>query len=140
MDRAAMAQLLPHGDGMCLLDELRSWDGDRLQCVSRCHRRSDNPLLTRGQLPCVCLVEVCAQAAALHGALSNATAGGAGLAYLGAVKQLELAAQWIDPGEQDLQISVSRVLGSDAGAVYQIAAGTPERGLLRGRIVLVVVA
>lgn len=69
MDRAAIARLIPHGDSMCMLDQLVSWDRDQVSCISRCHRRIDNPLLEGGRLHCACLLEFCAQAAALHGAL-----------------------------------------------------------------------
>lgn len=137
MDRRAIADLIPHGPGMCMLDELVSWDRDSIECASRPYARNDNPLLYKGRLHCACLVEYCAQAAALHGALLQQGAGRASLAYLGAVKNLEMSADTVDAGAQSLAISARCVVNNSGGSIYLIEASTPQQLLLSGRIVLV---
>jgi predicted hotdog family 3-hydroxylacyl-ACP dehydratase len=140
MQRAAIAQAIPHGNGMCMLDELLAWDDEKIQCTSFAHRRPDNPLLEDGRLHCACLVEFCAQAAALHSVLVKRGASVAGLAYLGAVKQLELPRRYVDLGAAALQIEASCIVNNESGAIYQIAAQDQRSLLLRGRIVLVQVS
>ncbi len=137
MDRRAIADLIPHGPGMCMLDELLSWDSDSIECVSRPYQRNDNPLLHSGRLHCACLVEYCAQAAALHGALSQQGEGRASLAYLGAVKNLELCADYVDAATQSLTIAARCVVNNSGGSIYLIEASAPQQLLLNGRIVLV---
>lgn len=137
MDRQAIADLIPHGPGMCMLDELLSWDKDSIKCVSQPYRRSDNPLLYNGRLHCACLVEYCAQAAALHGALLQLDQRRASLAYLGAVKDLDLSADYVDTATQSLAITARCVVNNSGGSIYLIEAGTAQQLLLSGRIVLV---
>lgn len=137
MDRAAIAGSIPHGDGMCMLDELLAWDSDKVHCASRAHRRPDNPLLEGGRLHCACLVEFCAQAAALHSVLLEQGLGVAGLAYLGAIKQLELPRRYVAPDVETLQIEARCAVNNAGGAIYRIEARAQQQMLLRGRIVLV---
>ncbi len=142
MNRAAIAQLIPHGDSMCMLDQLDSWDRDRVSCTSRSHRRSDNPLVEDGRLHCACLVEFCAQAAALHGALSTPGEpqhgeSSARLAYVGAVKNLELLCDYVDLSAPTLTIEARCVVSNSSGSIYLIGASMQQQVLLRGRLVLV---
>ena len=150
MDRAAIARLIPHGDRMCMLDELLSWDRDQISCISRSHRRRNNPLLEGGRLHCACLLEFCAQAAALHGALlqngeqngelkneAQQGDGTARLAYVGAVKNLELPCDYVDMAAASLVIEARCVVNNDSGSIYLIEARAQQQLLLRGRVVLV---
>lgn len=137
MDQRSIADLIPHGPGMCMLDELVSWDSDSIECVSRSHQRSDNPLLHHGVLHCACLLEYCAQAAALHGALLQDGEGAAGLAYLGVVKNLELSSDHVDSAAEPLAIAARCVVSNSGGSIYLVEASSSQQLLLRGRIVLV---
>jgi predicted hotdog family 3-hydroxylacyl-ACP dehydratase len=160
MDRTAIARLIPHGDSMCMLDELISWDRDRVSCLSRSHHRNDNPLVEEGRLHCACLLEFCAQAAALHGALlhnieqnkeQNGEQSGklqsgelphgertaARLAYVGAVKNLELLCDYVDVAASTLAIEARCVVNNSSGSIYLIEARAQQQLLLRGRVVLV---
>jgi predicted hotdog family 3-hydroxylacyl-ACP dehydratase len=71
LDRAWIEQHIPHHGTMCLLDEVVSWDADRISCSSGSHRAADNPLRARGQLGIACGIEYAAQAMAVHGALAG---------------------------------------------------------------------
>jgi predicted hotdog family 3-hydroxylacyl-ACP dehydratase len=61
--------LLPHAPPMVLLDEVVGFDGD----VVRCRRtvRSGQPFVVEGRLPALVGLELLAQAAAVHRALSS---------------------------------------------------------------------
>ncbi len=138
MDRAAIAGLIPHGEAMCMLDGLTHWDADRIECCSERHRAADNPLREQGLLHSACLVEFCAQAAALHGALSQQEGPGsrAPLFYLGAVKRLQLHRQYLDESLPTLQLSAQCAVRSATGSIYQISAAAGSTLLLQGRVVL----
>ncbi len=137
MDRVAIAGLIPHGEAMCMLDGLTHWDVGQIQCVSDQHRAAHNPLRETGMLHSACLVEFCAQAAALHGALSQQGVGSkATVLYLGAVKRLLLYRQYLDASLPTLQISAQCAVSSATGSIYQIGAAAGAHPLLQGRIVL----
>jgi predicted hotdog family 3-hydroxylacyl-ACP dehydratase len=113
-----------------------------------------------GRLHCACLLEFCAQAAALHGALlhnieqnkeQNGEQSGklqsgelphgertaARLAYVGAVKNLELLCDYVDVAASTLAIEARCVVNNSSGSIYLIEARAQQQLLLRGRVVLV---
>lgn len=138
MDRAAIAATIPHGAGMCMLDQLLQWDSQSIVCVSSAHHRPENPLLQRGSLHTACLVEWCAQAAALHTSLQGEGAALGGLAYLGSIKQLQLLQRFVADDSEQLHIEARCEASQAAGAIYGITARDGENILIQGRIVLVV--
>lgn len=69
MGREAILDLIPHGPGMCLLDEITHWDRERILCRASTHRDPNNPLRDGAGLPAFCALEYGAQAMAAHGAL-----------------------------------------------------------------------
>lgn len=137
MERGAIAQRIPHGESMCMLDSLLAWDERTICCGSISHRRPDNPLCEDVSLGSICLVEFCAQAAALHSALLQEGEKGAGLAYLGAVKQLQLVQAAVEPAVEQLQLDARCEVTNPGGAIYYIRALGDGLLLLEGRIVLV---
>ncbi|MDB6106527.1 MAG: hypothetical protein JWO52_6526, partial [Gammaproteobacteria bacterium] len=44
LDRRWIQDHIPHQDGMCLLDEVLSWDATQARCRSSTHRSAENPL------------------------------------------------------------------------------------------------
>ena len=50
LDHAWIAAHIPHQGSMCLLDEVLSWDLQRISCRSISHRAPDNPLRAHGRL------------------------------------------------------------------------------------------
>ena len=54
---------------MCLIDRLNQWSPERAVCESCAHLRSTHPLSGKTRLGSASLIEVAAQAMALHGAL-----------------------------------------------------------------------
>ena len=66
LNHAAIEALVPHKDGMCLLDGVVSWDSSSVVATANSHHRLDHPLRVAGRLPAVCGIEYAAQAMALH--------------------------------------------------------------------------
>ena len=76
---------------MCLLDEVLSWDLQRISCRSASHRAADNPLRAHGRLGAACAIEYAAQTVAVHGALLQCPpASGSGFGMLTSARRVEL--------------------------------------------------
>lgn len=135
MDRARIAALIPHGESMCMLDEIVAWDETRIH--GRCHNfaNSTNPLFENGQLDTVLLIEFGAQAAAVHSALIQSQLGESRPAYIGAVKDIELFTAMAD-NSTALELHLHCLLSSGQGAIYELVAQQAENTLLRGRLTL----
>ena len=48
LDDAAIARLVPHQGGMCLLDRALDWDAAQITCETAAHAAPDNPLRRDG--------------------------------------------------------------------------------------------
>ncbi len=138
-DRDWIAAHIPHQGSMCLLDGVLDFDATQVRCVSRAHRDPRNPLRAHGRLAAVCGIEFAAQAAAVHGALLQAHAGGAPrVGYLAALRGLQLHVGRLDDIEDDLLASAERVGGDDATLLYGLTLTAGGRALLAGRATIVV--
>jgi len=123
VDRHRIAELLPHGAGMVLLDLVKTCDSESVVCVTGSHRDISNPLRQRGRLPAMAVIEYAAQAAALHAALNGQRASGAG-AVLGGVKNMTCNRARLDDIPDMLEVRVTLLLARDNGAVYSFEVGT----------------
>ena len=137
IEHQQIAQLIPHGEAMCLLDQVTDWDEHHLNAITASHRRMDNPLIEDGRMDTVALVEYGAQAAAVHAALQQSGLGAARPAYIGAIKNLQLFAEDVDVSVAELQIHAQCIFNDGNGAIYDISAYAKEDSLMTGRIVLI---
>jgi predicted hotdog family 3-hydroxylacyl-ACP dehydratase len=136
MDRAQIAALIPHGDSMCLLDEVVAWDAKQIHCRSSQFASATNPLLDAdGQLATVLLIEYGAQAAAVHAALIQSNLGEKRPAYIGAVKDVEFYTAIAD-NSLALDVHAQCLLSSSQGAIYELVVQQAHTALLRGRLIL----
>lgn len=131
VEHQAISELIPHAGEMCLLDEVVSWNKERIVCLARNHRSVANPLRDEDHLPAVCGVEYAAQAMALHGALLSERSIGAG--FLASVRQLKLHVERLDDAGPDLQVEARRLMGSNEGLVYEFRVSTDGQVLVDGR-------
>ena len=125
-DRRSIEELLPHGAGMVLLDQVLLRDGDSILCTAGSHCLLDNPLRRNGRLPAMAAIEYAAQAAALHAALGGQRPAGAG-AVLGGVKAVTARLQYLDEIDGTLSVRATLLLAQDNGAVYSFEVG-PQSG------------
>ena len=134
-EASELQQLIPHGPGMCMLDKVEYWDQQTISCTSTSHRRAENPLLENGVLNTVILIEYGAQAAAVHAGLIHSALGNAARpAFIGAVKDVQLYAQIVDPAQEVLTVNARVMLNDAGGAVYTFSVGDGERVIIRGRL------
>lgn len=138
LDHAAIARLIPHAGGMCLLDRVVEWSDAAITCTARSHRAPDNPLRRDGTLPAVCGIELGLQAAAVHGALRAGARQPVG--YLVRLGDVALGVETLD-GLGDELIVDARVLQALAnGHSYSFTVTDADAGtVIDGRATIALV-
>ncbi len=132
----ALAELLPHGAGMSMLDEVVTWGDAKVHCRTRSHRRGDNPLLANGAQQSILLVEYAAQAAAVHAGLLQSQLGEARPAYVGAVKNIEICQPTLPESDDPLDVVVTAEYLSQDGAIYRFDIDCVAERVISGRLIL----
>jgi predicted hotdog family 3-hydroxylacyl-ACP dehydratase len=137
LDHAWIAAQIPHQGSMCLLEEVLSWDLQRIACRSLSHRAVDNPLRAHGRLGAACAIEYAAQAVAVHGALLQCPpATGTGFGMLTSARRVEFAIARLDDLPRDLLVSAQRLHSDAVSALYSFTLQDGERLLAQGRLSL----
>jgi predicted hotdog family 3-hydroxylacyl-ACP dehydratase len=134
LNRAWIAQNIPHQGRMCLLDEVIDWDAEHIRCRSATHRQPDHPLRSQGRLGICCGIEYAAQSMAIHGALRAGTAykrPEAGL--LAALRDVRLYVSRLDDIDADLICEAVLIAGDAGGALYEFALRSESQLLVTGR-------
>jgi predicted hotdog family 3-hydroxylacyl-ACP dehydratase len=138
VDRALIAQLIPHQGAMSLLERVASWDASNIVALSGTHRAADHPLRSQGRLRAVHLCEYGAQAAALHGGLVARAAGTiAEPGYLVSLREVGFSCARIDDLEGELEIRAELLLQDGAGWQYRFAASHAGHSLAAGRLAII---
>jgi predicted hotdog family 3-hydroxylacyl-ACP dehydratase len=153
LDRAWIERHIPHHGRMCLLDEVLSWDADRISCSSGSHRAAGNPLRARGQLGIACGIEYAAQAMAVHGGALEvrppsagsppagaASPGSPAAGFLAGVRGVEFHVLRLDDVPGDLICDAVRVAGDRGTALYEFELRSAATRLLTGRATVVLEA
>ncbi|MEJ2398210.1 MAG: hypothetical protein P8Z67_08175 [Gammaproteobacteria bacterium] len=138
LDRQAICEMLPHGESMCLLDQVQGWDRQHIVCVTNTHRAPTHPLRTAGGLPMVALLEYGAQAMAVHGCLL-AQSGGARMqeGYLAALRDVRLADGWLSDVNETLRIKAEQIFHDGGNMVYTLTIQAQGRVLTSARLTAV---
>jgi predicted hotdog family 3-hydroxylacyl-ACP dehydratase len=141
LNRAWIEARIPHQGGMCLLDEVVSWDSRHLRCRSASHRLEGNPLRAHGHLGIACGIEYAAQTMAIHGAIAAERSGGgaarAQAGFLAGLRDVHMHALRLDDIESDLFCEVHRMAGDGWTAMYTFSLNAAQRTLLSGRATVV---
>lgn len=112
-----IAELVPHGPPMRVLEELVDWEPGRATC--RMTIREGMPFVTEGRLASVVTVEYIAQAvAACLGHEAYVGGEGVRVGMLVGVRKMELLRPWLDVGSE-LRIDVERVRGNDEVSTFR---------------------
>jgi 3-hydroxymyristoyl/3-hydroxydecanoyl-(acyl carrier protein) dehydratase len=154
LTREHIAAMLPHGNALCLLDEVVHWDAESISCRCTNIANSNNPLMEHNQLDAVLLIEYAAQAAGVHAALVQAipsrviplqtiplhaehetqAAKEVRPAYIGAVKNIELLCPPNSGAAIDIEAQC--LLNNNQGAIYEVTVQQHGVVLIRGRLIL----
>lgn len=138
LDRAGIAQRIPHSGSMCLLERLEGWDADAIHCSTITHAHGDNPLRTESGLLAPNAIEYAAQAMALHGGLLAAEGSTPSAGFLASARNVKLAVARLDDIEGALQVRAKRLSGDDRQILYEFTVKAEDgRSLAEGRAVVV---
>lgn len=130
-------KMIPHGTSMCLLDGVIEWNEQTITTECHTHFSPTNPLLEKGDLAIVNLIEYGAQTAAIHAALNQTGLSVKRPAYLGAIKNIEFHCPIISSSTQSIEIKANCINSNPNGAIYLISAEGDGKPLLSGKIILV---
>lgn len=137
LNKAAIAAMIPHAGGMCLLDGVLDWDAQKICCVSRSHRNAGNPLRSDGQLAALCGIEYAAQAMAVHGGLSGVVGGKPKGGYLASLREVTCHVERLDNLQDDLVIDAERLMGDESRVIYAFTVRAGKVDVLSGRATVV---
>lgn len=132
LDRARIAQLLPHQGRLCLLDRVIHWNAEHIACEADSHRAPDHPLRWKNQLGSAIGIEYAAQAMALHGALLAPPNDAPRQGMITRVQQVQCSLDRLDELPFALQIEAHRLMGDDLVVRYRFALRHQETCLLTG--------
>jgi predicted hotdog family 3-hydroxylacyl-ACP dehydratase len=132
-DRDAIAKMIPHAGTMCLLDGVLDWDRSSIRCVSRRHRRADNPLRQGGRLGALCGIEFAAQAMAVHGRLTCAVGARPLMGYLASLRGIVCHCDRLDELASDLVIDARLLMGEEERVMYSFAITCEKQDVISGR-------
>ncbi|MFC5430613.1 hotdog family protein [Paraburkholderia denitrificans] len=141
LGRDWIAAHIPHAGSMCLLDEVVTFDDERIRCTATSHLDAANPLRANGRLAAVCGIEYAAQAMAVHGAVVGAAPGAMPgsarerprVGYLASVRSVEAYVERLDDLDAPLTIEAERVSGDTRTILYRFAIHCGARLILAGR-------
>jgi predicted hotdog family 3-hydroxylacyl-ACP dehydratase len=138
LDRAGIAQRIPHSGSMCLLERLESWDADAIHCSTTTHAQAGNPLRTESGLLAPNAIEYAAQAMALHGGLLAVEGSTPSAGFLASARNVRLTVARLDDVPGALQVRAQRLSGDDRQILYAFTVAADDgRTLAEGRAVVV---
>jgi predicted hotdog family 3-hydroxylacyl-ACP dehydratase len=119
---------------MCLLDEVQSWNGYQITCVSRSHLCASNPLRNANGVPMLALLEYGAQAMAVHGCLLAQSCGAIMQeGYLAALRDVKLAEGTLSQINDSLIIRAEKIHAEGGNMIYKLSIRAGTRELASGR-------
>jgi predicted hotdog family 3-hydroxylacyl-ACP dehydratase len=137
----AIAELVPHGGAMCLLEEVLAWDEEHVVASTRTHLALDHPLRRDGHLDPVHLCEYGAQAMAVHGGLLAYRQGErARPGFLVSLREVWLAAGTVERCASALEVMARRIHGDATGWQYAFEVRHEARLLASGRATVALLA
>jgi predicted hotdog family 3-hydroxylacyl-ACP dehydratase len=137
LDRAWIAERIPHTGKMCLLDHVVAWSDEAIRCVATSHRDPNNPLQANGRLSALCGIEYAAQAMAVHGSLIGTTKRRPRVGLLASVRNVEAYVERLDTLDGPLSVEAERMSGDADNVLYRFALHCGDRPVLSGRAAVI---
>jgi Predicted 3-hydroxylacyl-(acyl carrier protein) dehydratase len=136
LDRAAIAQYLPHDGAMVLLDALHASDDDHIVCSADPHRPG-NPLREGGRLSAWCGIEYAAQAMALHGGLCAASPQTPRRGFLAVARDIVMTRPTLDGLPGELHIRADKLIADSGRSQYRFRIECDGQMIVSGRVTVV---
>jgi predicted hotdog family 3-hydroxylacyl-ACP dehydratase len=131
-----LCRLIPHHGTMCLLDGVIEWNENEIQCQATSQSAPNNPLQSNGAVGAINGVEYAAQAMAVHGALLAQDSAKPDVAYLAAVRGVQLHCDTLHE-EAVLTLHCQRLGGDSNGFIYAFRVLGESSLLLEGRATVI---
>lgn len=138
IERDELCELIPHTGKMCLLDRVIRWDKTFIECESRSHTLSDNPLRSKKRLPAVSLIEYGAQAMAVHGGLLAREEGRKiSNGYLAALRDVKINKHDINSITDKICIQAECLMAQGGNLIYEFRIKSAGTAIIQGRATVV---
>lgn len=138
LDRDWIARRIPHQLDMCLLDGVRHWSAEAIDCEARLDGLATHPLRgPDGGLGAVHAIEYAAQAMAVHGALIAGLNEAPRAGYLASVRGVTLCVDRIDAADAPLRVRAERLSGDARNVLYGFSVEGARGAVADGRAAVV---
>ena len=131
LDRLQIADLIPHGGAMVLLDSIEDWGPTFILARLESHCQADNPLRHAGRLHAIAAVEIAGQAMAVHGRLIGDRIPKRGV--LGSLRDLHVHADRLDDIVGPIAVHAELLTGWGKACAYRFRLQAGARLLVEGR-------
>ena len=138
LDRDWIARRIPHRFDMCLLNAVRAWSPQAIECEALLGDLSVHPLRAAdGRLGSVHAVEYAAQAMAVHGALVAGMDVAPPAGYLASVRGVNLHVDAIEAADAPLRVCAERLSGDARNVLYGFRVEGARGAVADGRAAVV---
>jgi predicted hotdog family 3-hydroxylacyl-ACP dehydratase len=138
LNKAALCELMPHAEPMCLIEELVEWDQARILCRTRSHQSVHNPLRNNGHLNAIHAAEYGAQTVGLHGGLLAQAAGESPQSgFLVGLRGVKLYRPYLDQTDLPLTIEAQRLLADSLNLLYAFTLTLDRETVAEGRVAII---
>jgi predicted hotdog family 3-hydroxylacyl-ACP dehydratase len=134
LDRAGIAERIPHAGPMVLLDTIVASDAEAIHARTESHRRADNPLRRAGQLHALAGSEYGAQAAAVHGPLQAGPGATAQPGMIVSMRDLTWTRARLDDIDGPLEVHATCLLADTRQLAYAFTLTHAGTTLVAGEI------
>jgi predicted hotdog family 3-hydroxylacyl-ACP dehydratase len=131
--------LIPHSEGMCLLEKVIECTPDSIICHTQTHLKNDNPLKTDGSLSNMHLIEYGAQAVAVHGGLIERLSSFESPPKLGYIALLK-SVKWGGGNLKTacLEVKALLIMANDESKLYEFyLVDAEQQAVCSGRVMIV---
>jgi predicted hotdog family 3-hydroxylacyl-ACP dehydratase len=133
VDRATIERLVPQTGAMCLLDGVTRWQAASIVCTARAPGPG-HPFARDEVVPAIVSCEYAAQAAAIHGALTE-VAEGPRAGMLAKLMDIELHADVL-PFTEEVRVEANMLSRVAAGCLYAFVVKAGDRPICEGRLMV----
>lgn len=125
---------IPHKGAMCLIERVVETSADRIHCIARDHTDHDYPLRLDGTLFAATLVELGAQAAAVHTSLHTIADNHVGL--LVGLRDVNISVLTIDNVDDRLEVHADQLHVDPGVALYGFCVRCNGNDVVTGKAML----
>ena len=131
--------LIPHSEGMCLLEKVTSFTPQKITCQTQTHLSENNPLKIGGSLSNMHLIEYGAQAVAVHGGLIERLSSPELKPQLGYIALLK-SIKWgvFNSRTSFLEVKADLITANDISKLYEFyITDAEQQSVCSGRVMIV---